>query len=282
MTAENIMWLGGDQPRHLYYINNLLKHFDIKAGIIQERGNPMPPLPDGLRFTDRNNFELHFRTRIEKEKQYFGDQHAPQIELLRVNKETLNNEASAEFVKKFKPDMVLIFGTGMIKEPLLSALPKEKINLHLGISPRYRGAATLFWPFYNLEPQWAGSTFHYIVDTPDGGNIIHQVTPTLEWNEGLTNVPGSAYRTYGQRDGIHDVACKTVVQSTIEAVALLKKYPDWQTFTQKPESGKNYLESDFKPQFLRMIYQDFNGEMVKAYLQGELPGKKPDLKRQNI
>ena len=38
-------------------------------------------------------------------------------------------------------DVALIFGTGLIKDPLYSALPADTINMHLGLSPRYRGSA---------------------------------------------------------------------------------------------------------------------------------------------
>jgi methionyl-tRNA formyltransferase len=163
-----------------------------------------------------------------------------------------------------KPDVAIIFGTGMIREPLKSVLPKDTINLHLGLSPRYRGAATLFWPFYFMEPNFAGTTFHYIENSPDAGDIIHQVVPKLE-----------------RGDGIHDVACKAVLQSTIEAVALFEGYR-WERFKQKPEAGKNFLESDFQPKHLRVIYQVYNNDMVDAYLDGKIHPKEPNLKRQFI
>jgi len=222
----------------------------------------MPPIPPGLGQIDRMNWMVHFATRSEKEKKYFGSQYPPDIDLLEVNESMLNGDKTAKFLKELNPDMVLVFGSGMLREPLISVLPRDTINLHLGISPRYRGAATLFWPFYFLEPNWAGTTFHYIVNTPDGGDIIHQVRPVLE-----------------RKDGMHDVACKAVVQSTIEAVALFKM-DNWKRYKQKPEAGKNFLASDFKPQHLRVIYQDFGTDMVRAYLDGEIKVKEPNLKRQ--
>ena len=76
------------------------------------------------------------------------------------------------------------------------ALPKETLNLHLGISPEFKGAATLFWPFYFQKPGWAGATFHYLSDRADSGDIVHQVLPQLD----IT-------------DGIHDVGAKTVLES---------------------------------------------------------------------
>ena len=250
---ERIFWIGGNHNRHLYYINNIAKRFEIKGGIMQVRENIIPQPPEGLEKIDRDNFIRHFKERDEAEHKYFGEQPEPTFELLKVDKNTLNGIDSVEFVRKIKPDIVLIFGSGMIREPLLSALPKDTINLHLGLSPRYRGAATLFWPFYFLEPDKAGTTFHYIVDTPDGGRIVEQVKPKLE---------------YG--DGIHDVACKAVVKSTVEAIGLLNMYPNWKTRSQKPEAGKNFLASDFKPQHLRMIYQVYNNDIVDAYLDEKL------------
>jgi len=259
---ERIAWIGGNQKRHLYYINKIVENFNVVGGIMQERkGLPMPP--SDIKTQDLINWTRHFGMREIAEDAYFGEQEEPDIKIFKVDKDTLNESESAEFIKKLNPEIVLIFGSGMIREPLLSVLPKDTINLHLGLSPRYRGAATLFWPFYFLEPNWVGTTFHYIVQTPDGGDIIHQVRPVLDRN-----------------DRIHDVECKAVLESTTEAVTLLKMYPNWKKFEQKPESGKNFLESDFQPQHLRLIYSEFDNDIVRAYLDGEIKPKEPNLKRQ--
>lgn len=261
--SERIMWIGGNQPRHLYYINEINKEFPVAGGIMLDRGNPIPTMDPLLAPKDQRNMTKHFWDRMEAEEKYFGTQPTPDFPILKVNKDEMSSLNSVDFVNNIKPDIVLVFGAAMIREPLFSALPKDTINLHLGLSPRYRGAATLFWPFYMLEPNWAGSTFHYIVNTPDGGDIIHQVTPDLE-----------------ETDGIHDVACKTILKSTIEAVSLLKTFGNWKTYTQKPEAGKNFLESDFKPQHLRLIYNVYNNDIVKRYLNGEIKSKPVKLYRQ--
>lgn len=261
--TERIAWIGGDQPRHLYYINEISKNFEVAGGVMQERGNPIPLMDATLKAHDKHNMDKHFWDRKQAEELYFGNQEKPNFPLLKVTKEELNSLNTADFIKGIKPDLVLVFGTGMIKEPLMSALPKDTINLHLGLSPRYRGAATLFWPFYFLEPNWAGTTFHYIVDTPDGGDIIHQVVPDLK-----------------ETDKIHDVACKAVIKSTEEVLKLIKLHPNWKHFEQNPQAGKNFLESDFKPQHLRVIYNVYDNDLVRRYLKGELECKEPKLRRQ--
>lgn len=260
-----ILWIGGNHPRHLYYINKIQSVFKISGAIIQNRENVIPQPPEKIEENDRKNFIKHFSNRSLAEKKFFGIQNVPNCEISFVTSETLNSIKSVNFIKSINPDVVLIFGSGLIKKPLLTALPKQTINLHLGISPRYRGAATLFWPFYFLEPNYAGSTFHYIISEPDAGDIIHQCVPELNSN-----------------DGIHDVSCKTVMVSAVEAIKLLKifeKEKKWKKFKQKG-TGKNFLNSDFKPEHLRLIYNTFNDNLVDNYLKGKINPKSPSLIRQ--
>ena len=243
-----------------------MNHFPVVGGIMQVRELIKPVPPDGLNGLDAGNWVRHFWEREKAENHYFETQDVPKINLMITSKENLNDEKSASFIKELQPDIVVIFGIGMIREPLLSVLPHETLNLHLGLSPRYRGAATLFYPFYFLEPNWAGATFHYITDSPDAGSIIHQTRPELYLN-----------------DGIHDVACHTVMKATQDAIRLLsihKKEGGWHVFDQKPEAGKNFLESDFKPQYLRMIYNEYDNDIVKEYLNGHIVSKETILKRQ--
>lgn len=260
-----IFWIGGNHPRHLYYLNTINKAFPITAGIMERREEMVPLSPDNLQEIDRNNFILHFQNRVIAEHKYFGSPSTPDFKILEVRENNLNSEKSAKFVKQISPDVVLIFGCGLVKDPLFSALPHNTINLHLGLSPTYRGSATLFWPFYFMEPTYAGTTFHYIVSEPDAGDIVHQVVPELNVN-----------------DKIHDVACKSIVQSAKDATILIdifKSERKWKRYQQKG-SGKNFLSSDFKPEHLRVNYNIFNDDMVKQCLEGRLSSRKPALVRQ--
>jgi len=260
-----ILWIGGSHPRHLYYINAINQVYPIAGGIMECREEMIPQPPDNLQEVDKKNFILHFANRDKAEKKYFASPDTPECQILKVNEGNLNAEASAKFVEQIDPDIVMIFGCGLIKGSLFSALPYNSINLHLGISPRYRGSATLFWPFYFMEPNYAGTTFHYIISEPDAGDIIHQVVPRLNID-----------------DKIHDVACKTVIQSAMEAINLIKIFiskGEWKRYKQKG-TGKNFLSSDFKPEHLRVIYNIYNDDMVKQYLEGRLKSKTPKLIRQ--
>ncbi len=257
-----ILCISGSHLRHLYFINAIAKRYGLVGAIIETREDIIPKPPDDIPEIDRVNFIRHFQKRDEAEKKYFGNQELPECQILETRESDLNSSKSVQFIRDRKPDIVLVFGCSMIRDPLYSALPEETINLHLGLSPRYRGSATLFWPFYFMEPSYAGSTFHYIVSEPDAGNIIHQVVPKLDMD-----------------DGIHDVACKTVVQSVREATSLIDIYREKGGFKRFPQrgTGKNFLVSDFRPEHLRVIYNLFDDDIVRHYLNGNLKCKKPNI-----
>lgn len=244
----------------------MMAEFDVCGIVCLRREEILPTPPEGILARDAENFRRHFQDRFAAEQKYFSDAVAEgvfdRVPTRYCDFDTLNTPETAAFVSKCKPDAVVIFGVTLIKKPVLSSLPADRINLHLGLSPWYRGAATLFWPFYNMQPQYCGSTIHQIVPKADAGAVIHQTCPTLL-----------------RGDGIHDVACKTVIQSAKDMVTLFKEREKRGHFieTSQRSSGRLYMQRDFKPEHLRVIYNLFQNDMVDAYLRGELSQEQPPL-----
>lgn len=263
-----IVFIGGTHPRHLYYFNRIAEKFDVIGAILEQREGMIPTPPEWCEHLDKALFSHHFRSRDTKETIYFGNQEI-EFNHITVDPDKLNTHANAEYIAQLSPDLVLIFGCHMIRNPLLEALQMPAVNLHLGLSPRYRGSATLFWPFYNLEPNHAGCTFHQIVHEPDAGNILHQCRPELKHG-----------------DIIHDVACKAVVKATDDMVTLLGDFANWgptRDWYRQRNTGKCYLTTDFQPQHLRMIYEVFDDDIVDQYLDGKIrPNTDPILHERNL
>lgn len=256
----------GSHPRHLYVHKEVINIFDDIRVYVMQRQNLIPDFPKDILDRDKNNFNLHFKKRFEVENRTYGDIKVNDIFDPSITKKVIRSELNGEevcnSVREFNPDVAFIFGTGMIKKPLIDILPNNKINLHLGLSPWFRGSATLFWPFYFLKPQFAGSTFHQITDVPDAGEIIHQCTPKL-------------FRD----DGIHDVGAKCVIQAAKDAHKLLTHFCNHGEFNGKVQTvaGKEWRVNDFKPYHLRMIYDLFNDDIVRHYFDGELSQEQPKL-----
>jgi phosphoribosylglycinamide formyltransferase 1 len=54
------------------------------------------------------------------------------------------------------------------------------INVHVGITPRYRGVHGGFWAIYENRPELAGVTVHKIDPGVDTGAIIAQTTVNVD------------------------------------------------------------------------------------------------------
>jgi methionyl-tRNA formyltransferase len=256
--------LAGDHPRHLYFAKQIKERYPETELLIMEREPLLSNPPEIFSTKDRIYYKKHFSERKEKEEEYFAKESLDVYEYKTTKTYTLNEDAKTTFARA-KTDLLFVFGTHLLDELTLRTLPENTFNLHLGLSPRYKGSAGLFWPFYMLEPNQAGFTFHKIVKKIDAGPIVHQGTPELYLN-----------------DGIHDVACRTVIKAASESIRLLEEFQNKGCLKWKAQkkTGKLWNESDFRPEHLRIIYEHYNNQIVRMYLEGEISPKVPELTNQ--
>lgn len=267
-----VVLFSGTHPRHLYIHECFLnKGFELLV-ILMQREELMPLPPAESSDHDKKNFLKHFQDRLTVEKSIYGNPDPLKFyqkhKVIPVNDQTLNSDNVVQEIKKFNPDMCFVFGTNLIKDNVLSVLPPDfTINLHLGLSPWYKGSATLFWPFYNLEPQFAGSTFHKVVLKADAGDILHQTVPTLK-----------------KGDRIHDVAANVVIESKKDLEKIVNLWIQKKSFEfhRQKSTGRLYLTRDFRPEHLRMIYDIYDNQIVDRYLDGSILKKDPVLFTKNL
>lgn len=263
-----VLFLAGSHPRHMYIAKKLYDNQYLDGLLIEKRENFVPQPPEGLCDLDKNNFIRHFKDREESEAKFFGKItdviFNDSVRKIKVNKEQLNSDKVKKWICDFNPDVVLSYGIHKLSNEFLSILPAYSFNIHGGLSPWFRGNITLFWPFYFLKPNWAGMTVHYLTERIDGGDIIHHSVPKLF-----------------KGDGVHDVACRAVIQVAEDLIAILKLIEEGKKLKGVPQGtlGKLFISSDWKPQHLRLIYNTFNNDIVDRFLDGELGYDEPKLVR---
>jgi methionyl-tRNA formyltransferase len=261
-----VLLFSGSHSRHLFVLAKLLKLDASFRVVVMERESVMPSPPANIDKHDLKNFSRHFEKRFEIESGAFGELNHQAvysgIETHVCQPQDLNSRGTVDFVNKEPADVCIVFGCDLINGELLKSLPPLSLNFHLGLSPWYRGSATLFWPFVFMEPQCAGITIHKIVSAADAGEVLHQSVPTLE--KGM---------------GIHDVGLATVLKGSDELALTLSNLINGieLKFTAQRSMGRLFLTRDFEPHHLRTNYDLFNDQMVDDYLAGNLGSKKPKL-----
>lgn len=259
------IFLTGSHSRHLHLASCLHKNGFLSGLAIENREQFIPSPPPGLQAQDEENFIRHFKGRQGSEERFFGTVDQFQFDGLdtySVPHEEWNGMKLKEWIIERKPDFVLSYGVHKISNDMLDIFPKLAWNIHGGLSPWFRGGITLFWPFYFLKPNWAGMTIHRLTAKLDGGGIVHHSVPVLE-----------------RGDGIHDTACRAVIQVAEDLVTILRMMESGADITEVPQksSGKLFLGDDWKPQHLRLIYNTFDNDIVDQYLDGNLGHHEPSL-----
>lgn len=79
-----------------------------------------------------------------------------------------------------QPDVIAVYGTGIIRDPVCQRARVATVNMHTGLSPMYRGSDTIFWPLHNEEPECIGVTIHRLTQGIDAGPILATGRPGIE------------------------------------------------------------------------------------------------------
>ncbi len=109
--------------------------------------------------------------------------------------EGINSPGSLDSIRSLQPDVLLIYGTAVVGDKVLSLASQLALNLHTGMSPYYRGAGCAFWPLYNGEPERLGATIHQCTSRLDGGAIYRVGQASIEAEDDLFAVFARCVKT---------------------------------------------------------------------------------------
>lgn len=96
----------------------------------------------------------------------------PQVDALTTS--TVNSEESYDFLIGAKPELLVVYGTSILKNRIIEIPKLGVLNAHHAILPDYKGNFVEFWQVYNRDYDSAGITIHFIDIGVDTGDIIFQ------------------------------------------------------------------------------------------------------------
>ena len=97
---------------------------------------------------------------------------------------SINDPEVIALLENLSPQLVVVNGTRIIDETVLNSTPAIFLNIHVGITPLYRGVHGGYWALASGHPEHFGVTVHKIDKGIDTGEIIAQerLTPTATDN----------------------------------------------------------------------------------------------------
>jgi len=208
----NITLITSDQIRHNYLVN-LLSNIATKLNVIQEKKTF---------FSNQNKIsnlmKNYFLKVDDAQKKVFGnaaiDKKNKNIKLLSLENKELEKCSLNSLSDFLNSDIFIVFGSSFIKKDLVNFLIDHKaLNIHLGISPYYRGTDCNFWALFDNNPHLVGATIHLLSKGLDSGPILYHALSEIKEDPFIYTMSAvkSAFESIAQK-----IKNKTIFEHTPE------------------------------------------------------------------
>jgi phosphoribosylglycinamide formyltransferase-1 len=214
---------------------------------------------DGLaatlaRRTDVDRIELeHLEARERSEHDFFGALCAAAPDLsdpVHLQRGAVNDPAVFAELDRLDPDVIAAFGCSLIGRPLIDRFRGRIVNLHLGLSPYYRGSGTNFMALVDRRPELVGATFMHLDEGIDTGEVIHQVRAQL-----------------APADTPHQIFNRLIRDAALAYGSVLANLDRLRPVEQVSGVTERVCRRrDADPSATRTLYEHFRGGMVEQHL----------------
>ncbi|MBC7466808.1 MAG: methionyl-tRNA formyltransferase [Bdellovibrio sp.] len=170
-----------NQARHLHLMEKL-SEIASEVLVVSEVTTVFPGATQDF-YNKSDVMKEYFQKMQEAEQEVFGASRflPANLRLMPLKMGDLNSLPVALFNELKEVDYIVVFGASWIKGELCDLLVQKKaINIHMGISPYYRGAACNFWAIYDGRVDFVGATVHYLSKGLDSGDMIFHALPKAE------------------------------------------------------------------------------------------------------
>jgi len=220
-----------DQIRHRYFVNQLAPMADEFLIFMKSKPEIFPS----------NRVTRHYFDQAKEEMRVFGDP------------EFLPWTDDLSRLDDFKPDLGIVFGYSVIPQIIIDLFPEGRlINLHLGLSPWYRGCGTNFWPWVDDRLDLLGTTIHIVDRGIDTGLIISQMTPYFKFD-----------------DNVHTVGCRLIQESIAKLQGIIVNGIEDDCWLKKQifsDTDRICKRADFNDEAILKYQENLKNGIVKKYL----------------
>jgi methionyl-tRNA formyltransferase len=270
MKNPRVVVMVSTDPSDLYFANQIIKHRNVVGVLVERQHQPTGKLNHMLKaFVHlRQAFTLRRKLNEVWTRKFYGRK-AKKISQTGFGKEgfklskaencqlivaegqgALNNRDCVEWLKALQPHAIIVCGASVLKQPILSITPNI-INLHSGLSQKYRGTWTTLWAIYNEEPEYVGYTVHFVTPGIDDGDVICQGRPII------------------CEDDNHESLYVKVVK--LGTVAVLKVIDEIQSNSIRRyplrHPGKLYQGSMLTSVIIKKTWQKVNAGLIRDYVK---------------
>lgn len=170
-----------NQARHLSLIARLAGIADTVYAVQECTTTHPGEVADFFRKSD--TMQRYFSRVIAAEREVFGGPRfmPANVRQLALKMGDVSRTPLAWFGEALNSDVFVVFGASFIRGELCEHLvARGAINIHMGVSPFYRGSSTNFWALYDHRPDLVGATIHQLSAGLDSGPMLFHALPKAQ------------------------------------------------------------------------------------------------------
>lgn len=154
---------------------------------------------------------------------------------------SFNSKKFFNFFKKKKYDLIIVFGSSILRERIINLNKKKIFNLHGGDPEKYRGLDSIYWSIFNSRFQDLVTTLHSLESKVDKGKIFSKKKIYLRKNMNFYEI-----RYYNTLNCIN--LCKSLIFQIKNKIKIKLKKQEMEGlyFTAMPSVLKDYCIKKFK------------------------------------
>ena len=246
-----------NKSRHNYLIN-LLSSICDELYVIQECNTIFPGLIPG-NYPVSSVMEDYFKKVNIAQNKFFENSYIDNkknIKILPMVSGDLK-KCSVKFLSDFlNSDIYIVFGSSYIKGDLVEFLIKQKtINIHMGVSPYYRGADCNFWALYDNNPHLVGATIHLLSKGLDSGPILYHAMSDIKTDP-------FEYSMSSVKSAFHSLAKKIKDKSIFSITPLIQNLDLEIRYSKKIEFNETIVK-EYSQRKINLKIKKFDNTMLK-------------------
>ena len=246
-----------NKSRHNYLIN-LLSSICDELFVIQECNTIFPGLIPG-NYPVSSVMEDYFKKVNIAQNKLFENSYIDNeknIKILPMVSGDLK-KCSVKFLSDFlNSDIYIVFGSSYIKGDLVEFLIKQKtINIHMGVSPYYRGADCNFWALYDNNPHLVGATIHLLSKGLDSGPILYHAMSDIKTDP-------FEYSMSSVKSAFHSLAKKIKDKSIFSITPLIQNLDLEIRYSKKIEFNEAIVKEYYQRK-INLKIKKFDNTMLK-------------------
>ncbi len=260
MGQKKILAITGSGLRHRFFLQQVAPAVGVRTAFTEATNYPEPR---AVSERSRMAWDWYFNRRRAYESRRFAKaMNFPSgagPRLLPIPAGELNAQATLLRIQALSPDLILIFGTSLLKGKILSCYGGRIINLHLGLSQHYRGSSANFWPIHDRKPETLGATVHLVDPGIDTGSVLLRAPIALDPEDDEQTLAGKTLI----------LGCRLMIQ----AVALWKEG----RLRPRPQArpGRLLRVIDFTPESALRVRQIVESGELERLIARQKPRPRP-------